>query len=378
MPNSTAGLPKLKHRLRKKKLSTSSCVDLRNPLFTRDCPVPLFRHANLLGVPVRKGQPKNGTQFGPDLIRNSDIFKILEVIGVQLNDHGNLDLEEDVEMDDERIYGMINLRSFIRTTLKIANQVECFLKAPISACWDDERVAPLVLVGGDHSMSSGSILGHRRARPDACVIWVDAHADLNTPMTSTTGNMHGMPLAFLMRELQEEVPYVKELEPIEPCLRAQDIVYIGLRDIDPHEVYDMRKNGIQHFTMTDIDRMGIETVIRKAIEAVNPRLERSIHLSLDIDVMDPSLAPSTGTPVPGGLTLREGLRICEEVYATGKLSVIDLAELNPLIGSESDVERTKYTAVQLLKTCLGFRRSGHLPFVVQSLANEGIRSRADK
>ncbi|CAH8574884.1 unnamed protein product [Dicrocoelium dendriticum] len=109
-----------------------------------------------------------------------------------------------------------------------------------------------------------------------------------------------------------------------------------------------------------------------------PRLERPIHLSFDIDAMDPSLAPSTGTPVPGGLTLREGLRICEVLYATGKLSVMDLVEINPLVGTKEDVERTKQTGVRLLKAALGYRRDGHLPVKVHSLANEGIRSRADK
>nr|CAH8829311.1 unnamed protein product [Trichobilharzia regenti] len=129
--------------------------------------------------------------------------------------------------------------------------------------------------------------------------------------------------------------------------------------------------------MLDIDQMGIETVIKQALQAVNPRLERPIHLSFDIDAMDPTIAPSTGTAVPGGLTLREGLRICEEISATGKLSVVEMAELNPLLGSPEDVEKTQQTAVHILRACLGHCRSGHLPFKVNSLAEEAYISKID-
>ncbi|KAF8562117.1 hypothetical protein P879_09568 [Paragonimus westermani] len=355
-------------------------IDLKNPVLARDSPLPLYPHVKLMGVPVKKGQPKDGTQFGPKLIRDTDIVQSLQSIGVKLEDLGDLLLEVDNDAEEPRVFGMINAFSFIDTTCKIAKRVEELLKADEVKRSKEygSRPPPLILIGGDHSMATGSLLGHRRAEPDACVIWVDAHADLNTPLTSSSGNTHGMPVAFVMNELQEEIPYMKELESIDPCLNATDIVYIGLRDLDPHEVYDLRKNNIKHFTITDIDKMGIESVIQQAIQAVNPRLERPIHLSFDIDAMDPSVAPSTGTPVPGGLSMREGLRICEEIYATGKLSVMDLVELNPLLGTPADVQLTQNTAVSLLKACLGTRRCGHLPFKVHSLADEGIPSRADR
>ncbi|CAL8107081.1 unnamed protein product [Calicophoron daubneyi] len=354
--------------------------DLQNPLLQRDCPVRLYPNVHFLGVPVHKGQPKNGTQLGPTLIRNSNLVAQLGQIGVNVVDHGDVDVGETNEPEEQRIFGMRNLHSFINSTVKIAEAVEEILSASLHTHEPDgqQTVEPLVLLGGDHSLATGSILGHRRVEPNACVIWVDAHADINTPLTSDSGNIHGMPVAFILEELQDEIPWMEDLEPIKPCLRAKDIVYIGLRDLDPHEVYDLRRNGIVHFTMADLDRIGIDRAIRGAIEAVDPRLERPIHLSFDIDAMDPSIAPSTGTEVAGGLSLREGLRICEEVYATGKLSVIDMVEINPLIGSSSEIEKTQTTAVQLLKTCLGYRRSGHLPFKVRSLTDEGICSRADK
>ncbi|GAA56929.1 arginase [Clonorchis sinensis] len=353
-------------------------VDFDNPLLRRDCPLPLYPQVNMIGAPVHKGQPKNGTQYGPSLIRNSDIVEFLKTIGVTLVDHGDVAIKND-DLVEPKVFSMVNCYSFIESTCTIAKRVEELLKESNSGVnGKHQRDSPLLVVGGDHSIATGTILGHKRVKPDACVIWIDAHADLNTPLTSSSGNMHGMPVAFLMEELQEEVPYMKEMDPIEPCLKAREIAYIALRDLDPHEVYDLRKNNITHFTMVDIDRMGIEWVINKAIEAVNPRLEKPIHLSFDIDAMDPTLAPSTGTTVPGGLTIREALRICETVHSTGKLSVMDLAELNPKIGSQADVDRTKHTAITLLKACFGYRRSGHLPFKVHSLSDHGIVSRADQ
>ncbi|KAG5447405.1 argininosuccinate synthetase [Clonorchis sinensis] len=348
---------------------------LHDPTVAYDQPWPLYSQVNMIGAPVNKGQPKPGTELGPNLIRNSNIFEFLEAYGVTLRDCGDVHLDSVAEETD-KVFNMSNCQSFIKATYSIAQRVEELLKESKSI--GTESDSPLLIVGGDHSIATGSILGHKRAKPDAAVIWVDAHADITTPLSAEYSNIHGMPVAFLLEELQEEVPYLEEMDAIEPCLKATDIVYIGLRDLERHEVYDLRRNGIPHFTMVDVDQMGIEAVIHKAIEFVNPRLERPIHLSFDIDAIDPTLAPSTGTPVPGGLTLREGLRICEVVHATGNLSVVELVELNPLIGTQCEVDRTTSTAVTLLKACLGYRRSGNLPRKLHSLSDEGILSRADK
>ncbi|KAA3679846.1 arginase [Paragonimus westermani] len=291
-------------------------VDLKSATLQRGKPLILYPHVSLIGAPVRRGQPKDGTHLGPRMIRESNVIQSLRSVGITVEDHGDIALEQDDPKNDSPIYNMINPRSFVDTTEKIATSVEQLLRSNTSTT--ELCSSPLVVVGGDHSMATGTILGHWRVKPDVCIIWVDSHGDLNTPFTCICGNMHGFPLAFLLKEIQDEMPYVKEMESIEPCLSASDIVYIGLRDLDPHEVYDLRKNNIKHYTMMDVDRMGIEAVIHEAIQSVNPRLDRPIHLSFDIDAMDPSIAPSTGTPVPGGLTLREGLRICEEVYATGE------------------------------------------------------------
>uniref|UniRef100_A0A8C4QU52 Arginase n=1 Tax=Eptatretus burgeri TaxID=7764 RepID=A0A8C4QU52_EPTBU len=181
-----------------------------------------------------------------------------------------------------------------------------------------------VTLGGDHSLALGSVFGHSLAQQNPAVIWVDAHADVNTPLTSRTGNLHGQPVAFLLHELQDKIPSLSGFSWLSPCLSARDIVYIGLRDVDPAE-----------------------------------HSKRSIHLSFDIDAFDPSLAPATGTPVPGGLTLREGLYIAEELHNSGALSALDLVEVNPRLGSDPNAaDVTLDLAMDVILSCLGKVREG--------------------
>ncbi|KAI9604855.1 hypothetical protein H4Q26_002825 [Puccinia striiformis f. sp. tritici PST-130] len=156
----------------------------------------------------------------------------------------------------------------------------------------------IVTIGGDHSLAIGTLSGTLNAFPEACVIWVDAHADINTPESTETGNLHGCPVSFLLSTLHAG----KDIEPfkwIKPCLQPDRLVYIGLRDIDMGERKILQENNIRCFTMHDIDRHGIGKVIEMALESVNKDLKRPIHLSFDVDALDPSVAPSTGTPVRG-------------------------------------------------------------------------------
>ncbi|CAI2723622.1 unnamed protein product [Schistosoma spindalis] len=342
------------------------------PIQDNEKPKLLYTSANFLGIPTNRGQPKIGTYQGPELIRKSNFFQLVAEDGIQLIDRGDVTPVELSETEDPQRFGMKWSRSFSLTTLKIAERVEELMKQSNKHKTEsnESKSTPLVIVGGDHSMATGTILGHAKAKPDLCVLWIDAHGDINTPLNSASGNIHGMPLSFLVKELQDQIPWLDDFEGIKPCLNASNIAYIGLRDLDAYETHDIRKHGIAYFTMLDVDRMGIEAVIKEALQAVNPRLEKAIHLSFDIDALDPLVAPSTGTAVPGGLTLREGLRICEEVSATGKLSVVELAELNPLLGSEEDVLKTQSSAIQILRACLGHCRSGHLPFNVRNLTDQ--------
>ncbi|XP_046902762.1 arginase-2, mitochondrial isoform X2 [Hypomesus transpacificus] len=221
-----------------------------------------------------------------------------------------------------------------------------------------------VMLGGDHSLAIGSVAGHAQQRPDLCLIWVDAHADVNTPTTSPSGNLHGQSVAFLLKDLQDKMPQLPGFSWMKPFLAARDLVYIGLRDVDPGEHLILKNLGIQYFTMKDIDRIGIQRVMEETLDHLMTRKQRPIHLSFDIDAFDPSLAPATGTPVNGGLTYREGIYITEEIHNTGMLSVMDLVEVNPVLAaSREQVEATAGLAVDVIASSLGQTREGApLPF----------------
>ncbi|KAI5449572.1 Arginase, catabolizes arginine to ornithine and urea [Naganishia albida] len=214
-----------------------------------------------------------------------------------------------------------------------------------------ERGVMPVTLGGDHSLAMGTIAGSMAAYPEACVIWIDAHADINTPLTTDTGNLHGCPVSFLLGLEGTDVAPFNEW--IKPCLRPDRLVYIGLRDVDPAEKRILRENNIKCFTMHDVDKHGIGKVVEMALAHVNPKGERPVHLSFDVDATDPSVAASTGTPVRGGLTFREGHYICEAIAETGCLVALDIMEVNPTLGSENAVEQTVAVGCSLARAALG-------------------------
>lgn len=217
----------------------------------------------------------------------------------------------------------------------------------------------LVMLGGDHSLAIGSVGGHAQQCPDLCLIWVDAHADINTPMSSPSGNLHGQPVSFMLKELTDKMPDIPGFSWTKPFLSSSDLVYIGLRDVDPGEYHILKNLGIQYFTMRDIDRLGIQRVMEVTLDHLLSRKQRPIHLSFDIDAFDPSLAPATGTPVNGGLTYREGIYITEEIHNTGLLSAMDLVEVNPTLGATREaVEATASLAVDIIASSLGQTREG--------------------
>ena len=210
-------------------------------------------------------------------------------------------------------------------------------------------------IGGDHSMAIGTISGiargiRERLGEDIKVVWVDAHADINTPETTESGNLHGMPLSFLTGLVTKKI---EGLDWIEPSIKPENLVYIGLRDVDKGEKEILKKYNIKAFSIHEIDRYGIGKVLDMTIEYLsqgdNP--EAPIHLSFDIDALDPSVAPSTGTPVRGGLTFREGHYICEALHATGRLVGLDMVELNPAIGN--NLESTISVGCSLIRATFG-------------------------
>lgn len=216
---------------------------------------------------------------------------------------------------------------------------------------------PLIL-GGDHSIGIGSMTGVLRARPNVGIIWVDAHADLNTPATSGSGNMHGMPVGLLMDHPTESVDFTKlpgfEFLVDGPRLSPDQIVYIGLRDVDPTEREWIRDLGIKAFTMYDIDHLGIGQVMDKTFEhLLKDDPDRPLHLSYDIDAVDPVLAPATGTTVRGGLTYREAHFVGEYVAQSGNLASADIVELNPTLSHGAGGDETLELGLQLVTSFMG-------------------------
>ncbi|KAL3875004.1 hypothetical protein ACJMK2_037954 [Sinanodonta woodiana] len=303
----------------------------------------------VIGIPFSKGQPRTGTEFGPKVLRLGGIVNKLQSLGCHVEDHGDVEVIQ-VENDDPEEKAK-NPRSVGQTSKLIADKVEQELRS------EDICIA----LGGDHSMAIGTIAGNARVEPDLVVLWIDAHADINTPMTSDSGNIHGMPLAFLVHELESYVPKLSGFEWLTPCIHAKDIAYIGLRDVDAGERKIIEKFGITAFSMQEIDRYGIKEVVERALRAVDPEGNRPIHLSFDVDAMDPTLTPSTGTPVMGGLSLRETYYIAEEVARTGRLCMIDIAEVNPLLGDEKEKKMTVDLIISVIQRFFGNRRGGCYP-----------------
>jgi arginase len=207
-----------------------------------------------------------------------------------------------------------------------------------------------VILGGDHSVAIGTVSGmsrfYRRSGKRIGVLWIDAHTDMNTPDSSPSGNIHGMPLATL---LGRGAPDLVRIAGDMPALNPQDVVVIGARDVDDSERKVVEELGVRVYTMSELDDRGTALCVREAIEHVS-RYTEGIHLSFDLDGVDPAHAPGVGTPVPGGLSLRESHLICEKAAQTGRLLGVEVVELNPVVDTEN---RTGRLAVWLILSALG-------------------------
>ncbi|KAL0969458.1 hypothetical protein UPYG_G00227620 [Umbra pygmaea] len=313
----------------------------------------------VLGAPFSKGQKRRGVEHGPKAMRDAGLIERLSNLDYPVHDFGDLSFQH-LEKDEPY------MNVHFPRTVGCANKL---LSGAVSNAVGGGHTT--VVLGGDHSLAIGSVDGHARHCPDLCLIWVDAHADINTPLTSPSGNLHGQSVAFMLKELQNKMPELPGFNWMKPFLSAKDLVYIGLRDVDPGEHYILKELGVQYFTMRDIDRLGIQRVMEVTFDHLLSRKQRPIHLSFDIDAMDPSLAPATGTPVNGGLTYREGIWITEEIHNTGLLSVMDLVEVNPALGASREaVENTASMAVDVIASSLGQTREGSPIAQTQTLKDD--------
>ncbi|KAL4706836.1 hypothetical protein ACJJTC_010070 [Scirpophaga incertulas] len=303
----------------------------------------------IIGVPFEKGQKKYGVSVAPAAMRTAGLIEQLtEIDGLDVKDFGDIETvcDENIKVDN-----MAHLPLVSACNRQLSNRVSQVLR--------DGRV--VVTIGGDHSIGVGTVDGHYKVNEDMILIWVDAHADINTNKTSDSGSVHGMPVALLVKELSDYWPYLPTMDWQVPKFSIKNLGYLGLRSVDQFERLAIEKYEVPAFAMEDISEHGIQNSINHILQVLDPCMNKPIHVSFDIDSLDSLEAPSTGTPVRGGLTLREAICLMEIIHNTGRLRAIDLVEINPALGNESDRRKTIEAGLCVLKAGLGFSRRGTAP-----------------
>lgn len=295
----------------------------------------LNKNISIIGVPLDLGASKRGASLGSDAIRYAGIVERLERIGYDVEDEGNIDVDRRAAFTKEGS-NLKNLNVVKETNEKLCKKVDEVMK---------KKRFPVVL-GGDHSIAIGTIKGVLQNIEKLGVIWIDAHGDINTDITSPSGNIHGMPVASLLGMGAKEL---SEIGGEDKKLQKQNIVFIGSRDLDEGERKILKEQGITVFTMHEIDDMGIKAVVEKAIEIAQEGTD-GIHVSFDMDVLDPEYAPGTGTKVKGGMNYREAHYMLELIAKTEKLVSVEFVEVNPLLDNEN---MTAKAAVALAGSLMG-------------------------
>ena len=293
----------------------------------------------ITNVHLDLGAGRRGTDMGPSAIHVAQLVPQLKKLGHQIQRIHSIGSKSYEELPEEES----NVR-FLEDILGIVTH----LKQTVSRNVQHNHF-PLVL-GGDHSQAIGTISGiaseFRKQDKELGVIWVDAHTDMNTPETSPSGNIHGMPLSCL---LGRGHPDLLQLNGDRPSLKPENVAIIGARDIDATESQIVKELGVRVYTMSEVDRRGAAICFEEAIAHVSKNTD-GIHLSFDLDGVDPREAPGVGTPVPGGLSLRESHLICEMLCETGRLVGMEMVELNPILDSSN---QTGKLAVWLIQSALG-------------------------
>jgi arginase len=294
---------------------------------------------HIIGVSLDLGGNRRGVDMGPSAFRIAGLAERLGSLGVTVVDDGDLvaPIPEVKSSGDPR-------KKYIREIARVCDKL---YRTSLTAL--EKGALPLVL-GGDHSLAAGSVAAtaefvRRQSKPIG-LIWVDAHGDMNTPASSSSGNVHGMPLAAL---LGPEPAELSRIGGFSPKVLPEHTVLIGIRNLDEREKEIVRASRVHVFTMKDIDRAGIASVVEQAL-AIAGKDTGGIHVSFDLDVCDPTIAPGVGTPVKGGLDYREAHMVMEMVADTGLLRALDLVEVNPIL---DDRNTTATLAAELASSALG-------------------------
>ncbi len=296
-------------------------------------------HLRTIGVPMDLGADRRGVDMGPSAIRYAGLPDSVRSLGYDYEDVGDLSVPRPEGLDPSAEAPPAGSAKYLREVRLICQKIN---KSVTEALGDGKF--PLVL-GGDHSISIGSVSGANRDR-DIGVLWIDAHGDFNTPVTTPTGNVHGMSVAAMLGHgAFDEMPWaVADIE-------AENVAMVGLRDLDPEERIAINDSDVAAYTMSDVDTRGLVTVIEEAIETALDGTD-GLHVSLDMDALDPTEGPGVGTPIPGGLSYREAHTTMELVAETEACVSMDVVEVNPILDAHN---RTSELAVGLVSSALGER-----------------------
>jgi arginase len=298
-------------------------------------------HIAIIGAPLDLGQGRRGVDMGPSALRVANLNGRVASLGYSVEDLGNLPVEqaEALPTGDARA-------KYLPQIAASCSRLAELVRETLS-----RGAAPLVL-GGDHSIAVGTVSGlsqYFRVRGQSIgLIWLDAHADMNTPESSPSGNVHGMPLACIVGM---GPPELTDLFGFRPKVAPRNTVIVGLRDVDKTEKPQVRQSGVHAFTMRDIDERGMRSVMEEAIALASDGTA-GFHVSLDMDFVDPGDAPGVGTPVRGGVTYREAHLAMEMIGDSSGLLALEVVEVNPVI---DEVNRTADLAVELVMSGLGKR-----------------------
>jgi arginase len=294
------------------------------------------KNISIIGVPMDLGQMRRGVDMGPSAIRYAGVVERLENLGYEMKDLGDIEIGQAERVHNNPDTNLRNLKAVAEASGKLASTV-------------DEVISsgdfPLIF-GGDHSIAIGTLAGVSKHYENLGVIWYDAHGDLNTGDTSPSGNIHGMPLAVSLGIGHEDLTSIGGSEP---KIKPENIVIIGARSLDEGERELIKEKGIKVYTMHEVDRMGMAKVMEDAITYLKDRTD-GVHLSLDLDGLDPSDAPGVGTPVLGGISYRESHLAMEMLEEAKIITSAEFVEVNPILDEKN---KTATVAVALMGSLFG-------------------------